>query len=45
MPADHVGDVIREHNTGPRPPAHDPEIIKSGDYYYLFATGRGIPMT
>jgi arabinan endo-1,5-alpha-L-arabinosidase len=30
-----VGDVTR---------AHDPAIIKEGDTYYLFTTGRGVPV-
>src|SRR5271157_4052360 len=24
--------------------AHDPSMIREGDYYYLFATGQGIPV-
>ena len=24
--------------------AHDPSLIREGDYYYLFATGQGIPV-
>jgi arabinan endo-1,5-alpha-L-arabinosidase len=24
--------------------AHDPELIREGDFYYLFATGQGIPV-
>lgn len=29
--------------TGAIYPVHDPVIIKSGDYYYVFCTGGGIP--